>query len=197
MFIKNSVFIKSCASFDDLPKDDVKEVIFLGRSNVGKSSFINSFCNQNKLAKISQTPGKTRLLNLFSINNNLFRLVDSPGYGYAKIAVSLKDSFLKLMDDYLKESSNLKLCCLLLDMRRTPNQGDIDLYNFLKYYKKSVLIIGTKEDKLKRNDIIKQTKIIKSAIGFNEDDKFIITSSLNKLNIIKVQEYILNFLATC
>ena len=178
---KNAEFITSAVSKKQWLNDDKLEFCLLGRSNVGKSTFINFLTNRNKLAKVSSAPGKTRMLNFFSINNNSFRIVDAPGYGFSRISNDIKVSFYKLMEEYLVQRENLVFVALLLDLRRVPNSDDIDIYNFLKFHKIKVIVIGTKLDKLKRNDIKKNVNIIKRKINFNDADYFVKISSFAKL----------------
>ncbi len=158
--IKNIEFLTSCASDAQWPEDDIPEVCFLGRSNVGKSSFINAITNYRNIARVSSVPGKTRLLNFFKINNNTIRFVDVPGYGYAKVNKSIKVKFSKMIDTYLLNRTNLRLVILLLDYRHKPSKDDIDMYKYLQHYKIRTIIIATKSDKLKRNDLSKNKKII-------------------------------------
>ncbi|KNG79705.1 ribosome biogenesis GTP-binding protein YihA/YsxC [Mycoplasma sp. HU2014] len=181
--IKQAVFIKSAADRSGWIDDQISEICFVGRSNVGKSSFINSLTNNNKLAKVANTPGKTRLLNFFDINKSQFRLVDAPGYGYAKINDATKIQFAKMMQDYFVNRKNLKGVFMLVDLRHKPTKDDIQMYEFLKYYNIKVVIVGTKLDKLKRNEYSKNEQMIKQTLGFVSSDSFIKISNLNKTNI--------------
>lgn len=181
--IKQAVFIKSAADRSGWIDDQINEICFVGRSNVGKSSFINSLTNNNKLAKVANTPGKTRLLNFFDINKSQFRLVDAPGYGYAKINDATKIQFAKMMQDYFVNRKNLKGVFMLVDLRHKPTKDDIQMYEFLKYYNIKVVIVGTKLDKLKRNEYSKNEQMIKQTLGFVSSDSFIKISNLNKTNI--------------
>ncbi|AJM71880.1 ribosome biogenesis GTP-binding protein YihA/YsxC [Mycoplasma yeatsii] len=181
--IKQAVFIKSAADRSGWINDEISEICFVGRSNVGKSSFINSLTNNNKLAKVANTPGKTRLLNFFDINKSQFRLVDAPGYGYAKINDATKIQFAKMMQDYFVNRKNLKGVFMLVDLRHKPTKDDIQMYEFLKYYNIKVVIVGTKLDKLKRNEYSKNEQMIKQTLGFVSSDSFIKISNLNKTNI--------------
>ncbi|PPE06310.1 ribosome biogenesis GTP-binding protein YihA/YsxC [Mesoplasma corruscae] len=180
---KQSVFIKSAADKSGWIEDEIPEILFVGRSNVGKSSFINSLANNKKLAKVANTPGKTRLLNFFDINNSLFRLVDAPGYGYAKIAKDAKMRFAEMMEEYFDERENLKAIVMLVDLRHKPTNDDQEMYHFLKSSNKRVLIIGTKLDKLKRNEIIRNEKLIKETLNFNPNHTFIKVSNENKVGL--------------
>ncbi len=163
--IKNIEFLTSCASEVQWPMDDIPEVCFLGRSNVGKSSFINAITNYRNIARVSSTPGKTRLLNFFKVNNNTIRFIDVPGYGYAKVNKTIKKQFSKMIDDYLLNRSNLKLVVLLLDYRHKPNKDDLDMYNYLRFYNLNTIIVATKSDKLKKNDLTKNKKIILNTLS--------------------------------
>lgn len=136
--------------------------------------------NRRQLAKVSQTPGKTRMLNFFSINNNQFRIVDAPGYGFAKVNNQQKLAFSKMMEEYLSSRSNLVFVCLLVDLRHNPTSDDITMYEYLKHYQIPIVIIGTKLDKLKKNDIKKIEQKIKTMLNFNPADYFIKTSSEKK-----------------
>ncbi|AEM68799.1 ribosome biogenesis GTP-binding protein YihA/YsxC [Mycoplasma putrefaciens] len=192
--IKQAVFIKSAADRSGWIDDDVAEICFVGRSNVGKSSFINSLTNNNKLAKVANTPGKTRLLNFFDINKNQFRLVDAPGYGYAKISDNMKIQFAKMMQDYFTNRKNLKGVFMLVDLRHLPTKDDIRMYQFLKYYNIAVVIIGTKLDKLKKNQYLKNEQQIKQALGFDPKDSFVKVSNLDKTNISECYDKIIKLL---
>ncbi|WP_338968485.1 ribosome biogenesis GTP-binding protein YihA/YsxC [Spiroplasma endosymbiont of Lonchoptera lutea] len=194
MKITKSVFLKGAINKEQWIDDEISEVLLLGRSNVGKSTFINSLCNNKQLAKVSSSPGKTQMLNFFAINNNEFRFVDCPGYGFAKISKSIKKQFVKMMDTYLLERKNLKLAILLLDLRRTPNADDLLMFNFLRERNINILIVTTKLDKLKKNDINKQEKIIKETLLIINDIDIIKTSSISKMGydavLEKITEYI-------
>ncbi|ATZ17350.1 GTP-binding protein [Williamsoniiplasma luminosum] len=192
--IKTATFIKSAADKSGWIDDGVDEICFVGRSNVGKSTFINAITNQNKLAKTSSAPGKTRLLNFFNINNGQFRIVDAPGYGYAKVNLAQKMAFGEMMDDYLTNRNNLVGVCMLVDMRHDPTADDLQMYNFLKEVDLKVLMIGTKLDKLKKNDIQKNEKSIKKILNFDENDTFLKVSNTNKTNINLVYNVLVELL---
>ena len=172
------------------PENDLPEICLAGRSNVGKSSFINTITNHSKLAKVSGTPGKTRTLNFFNINDEL-RLVDVPGYGYAKVNDKIKESFGDMLDTYLRERDVLKGLVLIVDYRHKPTHDDKMMYDYAKHYHIPVIVVATKEDKLKRNDLKKNEKIIKDTLGFDKNDIFLRFSSLNKVGIDEVWEKIL------
>ncbi len=179
MRIKKSDFITSAVKKDQYPIDNRVEVAFVGRSNVGKSSLINSLTNRKKLAKVSQTPGKTRLVNFFLINED-FYLVDLPGYGYAKVSKAEKDSWGKTVEMYLNDREQLKRVVLLVDSRHKPTGDDIIMHEWIKHFGYDVIVVATKSDKLTRNELNKNEKIIKETLKLNPDDKLYFFSSLNK-----------------
>ncbi|ATG97371.1 ribosome biogenesis GTP-binding protein YihA/YsxC [Mesoplasma lactucae] len=188
--VKWSEFIKSAAGIEGWIDDDIPEVLFVGRSNVGKSSFINALTNNKKLAKISSTPGKTRLLNFFDINKGLFRIVDAPGYGYAKVNGKMKEQFSDMMNQYMETRPNLKLVVMLVDLRHKPTTDDLGMYKYLKYYQLPVVVVGTKLDKLKQNEIKKNEKMIRDTLELKPSDGFIKISNTDKRNVNEVYDEI-------
>ncbi len=184
-------YLASAAWKSQWPDHVLPEIVLSGRSNVGKSSFINTITNHSKLAKVSSTPGKTRTLNFFDINHEVC-LVDVPGYGYAKVNDKIKESFGDMIDTYLRERSLLKGLVLIVDYRHKPTRDDIEMYEYAKYYEIPVIVVATKEDKLKRNDLKKNEKIIKDTLNFDKRDKFVRFSSLNKVGIDQVWDEILH-----
>ncbi|MFL0194524.1 ribosome biogenesis GTP-binding protein YihA/YsxC [Clostridium sp. WILCCON 0269] len=194
MEIKQAEFITSAVYPDQYPKDDKVEIAFVGRSNVGKSSLINVLTNRKKLVKVSGTPGKTRLINFFLINEQ-FYFVDLPGYGYAKVSKTEKQNWGKVIEDYLKGREQLKRVILLLDCRHKPTNDDITMYKWLKYYNYQTIIIATKADKISKNQLYKNLKIIKDTLKPDVEDKILIFSSLNKQGkeeFLEVLEDIMN-----
>ena len=188
--IHKAQFMLCAAWKSQWPENDLPEICLAGRSNVGKSSFINTITNHSKLAKVSGTPGKTRTLNFFNINDEL-RLVDVPGYGYAKVNDKIKESFGDMLDTYLRERDVLKGLVLIVDYRHKPTHDDKMMYDYDKHYHIPVIVVATKEDKLKRNDLKKNEKIIKDTLGFDKNDIFLRFSSLNKVGIDEVWERII------
>lgn len=179
MRIKQSEFITSAVKREQYPLDNRVEVAFVGRSNVGKSSIINALTNRKKLAKVSQTPGKTRLVNFFLINND-FYLVDLPGYGYAKVSKSEKESWGKTIEMYLTGREQLKRVVLLVDSRHKPTGDDIMMYEWFKHFGYNVVVVGTKSDKITKNELKKSEKVIKDTLKLCADDKLYFFSSLKK-----------------
>lgn len=188
--INTAEFVLCAAWKSQWPENDLPEICLAGRSNVGKSSFINTITGYGKLAKVSGTPGKTRTLNFFNINNQL-RLVDVPGYGYAKVNNKIKESFGEMIDTYLRDREVLKGLVLIVDYRHKPTRDDIEMYEYAKYYEIPVIVVATKEDKLKRNDLKKNEKLIKETLGFDKNDIFLKFSSLKKTGIDEVWDEIL------
>lgn len=188
--IKKAEFVLCAAWKSQWPENNLPEICLAGRSNVGKSSLINTITNHSKLAKVSGTPGKTRTLNFFNINDEL-RLVDVPGYGFAKVHDKIKESFGEMIDRYLKERDTLKGLVLIVDYRHKPTRDDIEMYQYAKYYQIPVIVVATKEDKLKRNDLKKNEKLIKETLSFDKDDMFVRFSSLSKTGIEEIWDCIL------
>ena len=147
-------------------------------------------CNRKSLARVSSTPGKTRTLNFYDINHEL-RFVDVPGYGYAKVNDHTNLQFGEMMETYISERKNLKAMILLVDLRHNPTADDISMYEFVKYYDLPVILVATKEDKVKRSEVKKNENKIKEKLNFREDDVLIRFSSLKKLNVDRVWEEIL------
>lgn len=168
MVIDNVEFLTSVASFDKLPTVDI-EIAIAGKSNVGKSSFINFISGNSKLARTSKDPGRTRLINYFKVNRGQFYFVDLPGYGYAEVSRQMKEQWGKLMNDYLSSSPSLKHVFLLLDVRHNPGEHDLQLIHFLYYYNIPYTIVATKCDKLSRAQLSRQLPILaagaKTAVG--------------------------------
>lgn len=178
MILRSIEFITSAVKVSDYPKDDLPQIVFAGRSNVGKSSFINSLLNVKNIARVSQTPGKTRLINFFMVNKD-FYLVDIPGYGYANVSKTELIRFAEMIDEYLA-NSRIALGILLLDIRRIPNEDDLLMYNYFKEVGFNTLIILTKADKLSNNQRQKQIKLIKAKL--DENIKIITYSTQTKEN---------------
>ena len=190
MNVKQADFVKSAVYEKDYPEQlNNMEFAFVGRSNVGKSSLINSITGRKKLAKTSKTPGRTQLINYFKINNEFF-IVDLPGYGFAKVPKEMKAEWGKTMDRYIA-SPRKKLVFVLLDIRRIPSQEDIEMLVYLDHHDIPFKIIFTKIDKVSNNEKFKVMKEIKKKIEFHNEDVFF-HSSLSDNG----KEDILNFIET-
>lgn len=162
------------------PTDNKCEFLLVGRSNVGKSSFINTLINRKNFARTSARPGKTQTLNFYNINNS-FYLVDVPGYGFASVSKERQQKFGMMIEEYITNRDNLKEVFLLIDFRHKPTNDDLLMYNFLKYYNLNITIIATKVDKIGKTLREKQEKLIKDTLGITENDNFILFSSSTKL----------------
>lgn len=178
MNIVNAQFVTSIANKKNILKTSLPEIAVSGRSNVGKSSFINMLANRNKLAKTSSTPGKTRLINYFNFDNK-FMLVDLPGFGYAQISKEEQIKWGELIEGYLKESENLKRVLQLIDIRHLPTANDIQMVNFLYYNNIPFNVILTKADKLSKTQIAKQRDVISRALKMTANDVYV-TSAVKK-----------------
>ncbi len=193
MEIVKSEFIISAVNNKGINNEGLNEFMFCGRSNVGKSSFINALCNRKNLARTSQNPGKTQTLNIYLIND-MFYFVDVPGYGYARVSKSMLDSFGKMIEDYLTKSEFLKCVFLLVDFRHTPSEDDLLMYNFLKYYNKKVVVIATKADKVKNKDRKSNKEAIIKKLNLTKEDTLIITSSETKEGLYLVKEELAKYM---
>ncbi len=171
------------------PTDNKREFLLLGRSNVGKSSFINTLIERKNFARTSSKPGKTQTLNFYLVNKE-FYLVDVPGYGYASVAKETQKKFGIMIENYLQTRENLKCVFLLIDYRHKPTEDDILMYNFLKYYNLNIKIVATKYDKVPKNSRIKQDKLIKETLKLSENDTFIPFSTITKKGRNEVLEII-------
>ncbi len=178
MEIKNANFYISVADSRKLVEDDKKQIAFVGRSNVGKSSLLNALVRQKKLAKTSQTPGRTRLINYFLINNE-FYFVDLPGYGFAKGNKQEVSSWQDLIEPYLVNNSNLKCVCMLVDSRLNPMDSDKQMQVVLDYYKIPYIVIATKADKLTKSECGKVKSTIANALGLGTDNIIVSSSKTN------------------
>jgi len=182
MEIKQSEFIISAVKPAQYPTDNRVEYAFVGKSNVGKSSLINTITNRRKLVKVSGTPGKTRLINFFLINNE-FYFVDLPGYGYAKVAKVEKAKWGRMIEDYLISRPQLQKVALLVDVRHKPTQDDIMMHQWIKHFGYEVVIVATKQDKLNRAELVKSNKVIRETLALDDSEEIINFSSLKKTGI--------------
>ena len=162
-----------------LPETSFPEVAFAGKSNVGKSSLINSLMNRKSYARTSSQPGKTQTINFYNINDCMY-LVDLPGYGYANASPAVKAKWGKMIEKYLRKSANLKQVFLLVDIRHDPSENDKMMYNWIVDNGFRPVIIATKLDKLKRSQVAKHVKAVRTGLGLREDDILIPFSSETK-----------------
>lgn len=162
-----------------IPDTEYPEVAFAGKSNVGKSSLINSLMNRKSYARTSSQPGKTQTINFYNINDCMY-LVDLPGYGYANASPAVKAKWGKMIEKYLRKSANLKQVFLLVDIRHDPSENDKMMYNWIVDNGFRPVIIATKLDKLKRSQVAKHVKAVRTGLGLREDDILIQFSSETK-----------------
>lgn len=178
VIITQAKYIASAVRADQYPERKLKEIVFIGRSNVGKSSLINSLSRVGGLARVSGTPGKTQTINYYELSAKLpkeeerrdFYLVDLPGYGYAKTGKENRIRWAKFIDEYLIKSEQLQFVCQLIDIRHAPMESDIDMFRWLVKHQLPVLIIATKSDKLSKNQVQKNIAQIKKCLGVPELD---------------------------
>ncbi|MBQ9011505.1 MAG: YihA family ribosome biogenesis GTP-binding protein [Bacilli bacterium] len=180
MKIKSVNLTISAVRRSQFPTDELPEYLLIGRSNVGKSSFINTLINRKNFARISGRPGKTQTINFYNVNEQ-FYLVDAPGYGYANTSKAKRKKFGLMIEDYIVNRKNLKQVFLLIDFRHRPTNDDILMYNYLKYYKIPVTIVATKADKVGITSHQKQRNLILEDLDLVVGDDFILFSNVSKL----------------
>ena len=189
MKIRSAEITMSAVNKSQYPAEGIPEIALVGRSNVGKSSTVNTLLNRRNFARTSQTPGKTRLINFFLLNKD-FYLVDLPGYGYAKVSKKEKASWGATIERYLLNRGPLKKVVLLVDCRHKPTADDVQMYEWIKHYGYEVVVIATKSDKISNNQIGKSEKLIKETLGLPKDHKLKFFSSLNKKGKDELVDYL-------
>ena len=173
-----------CGNVRQFPEESLPEIAFAGKSNVGKSSLINSLLGRkgtgrNGLARTSAVPGKTRTINWFDIDQSLY-FVDLPGYGYAKISKAEQARWGKVIETYLSRRSTLKAVLLLVDIRHAPSKQDVEMYDYLRHYGLDGIVVATKADKISRNQMQKQIKLIRQTLGLDQEDLVLPVSALKR-----------------
>ena len=179
MIVKNAELETVCGVTSKLPRNTKPEIAFAGKSNVGKSSLINSLVNRKALARTSSSPGKTQTINYYNVNNDLY-FVDLPGYGFAKVSKTEQKKWGVMIENYLNTSEQLRAVFLLVDIRHKANANDVQMYEWIKQMGFSPIIIATKLDKLKRSQVDKSVKILKESLGVDKDTMLIKFSSKTK-----------------
>jgi GTP-binding protein len=169
MIVKSAAFITSAVKPDQYPEARFPEVAFAGRSNVGKSSLINTLVNRKRRVKTSATPGRTQLINFFSVNDNLF-LVDLPGYGYARVPAAVKRKWGPMIETYLKGRQRLSAVVLIMDIRRLPGIEEQNFIDWLNLYRRTPVLVLTKADKLSKIKRKKQARAVGAALGVDESE---------------------------
>lgn len=179
MDVHSAQIVISAVSPKQYPQSKLPEIALAGRSNVGKSSFINTLLNRKNLARTSSKPGKTQTLNFYLVEDQ-FHFVDVPGYGYAKVSKTERAKWGEMIETYLTKRENLCAVISLIDFRHEPTKDDIQMYDFFKYYQIPVIIMATKIDKVPRGKWNKQESIAKKALDFDPEDDFILFSAVTK-----------------
>lgn len=195
MKIISAEFIKSAVWPPQYPLATMPEIAFVGRSNVGKSSLMNTLVGRRKLAKTSNTPGRTQLINFFSVNGSI-SFVDLPGYGFAKVSQSIKKDWGDMIEVYLRERQNLAMVIFILDIRRDPSEDDLSLRDWLEHYRIPYIPILTKADKLSNNQAIVRKKLIEKSLGTNAQKKTILFSAKTQKGKGELWQFLENHLSS-
>lgn len=193
MNINNARFEKGAVKPEDYPQNEIPEITFVGRSNVGKSSLINSLLNRKNLARIASKPGKTREINFYNIDDVVY-FVDLPGYGYAKVSKDLKSSWGESIETYLKESKKLKLVIMLVDIRHTPSADDQMMANWLIASGLPFIVVATKKDKIPRAKIKERLSDITNSLELDANTMLIPFSSETKEGREEIMNHIVSIL---
>ncbi|EAC3774334.1 YihA family ribosome biogenesis GTP-binding protein [Listeria monocytogenes] len=189
MDVNNVELIISAVRPEQYPETDLPEYALAGRSNVGKSSFINTMIRRKSMARISQKPGKTQTLNFYKIEEALF-FVDVPGYGFAKVSKTEREKWGVMIETYITSREQLRGVIQIVDLRHKPTEDDRMMYEFLKYYDIPVIVVATKADKIPRSKWQKNAKIVRETLDFDPDDKFVLFSSETKMGIDEAWQFI-------
>jgi GTP-binding protein len=176
MKVTSSDIVISAVRPEQYPETELPEFALAGRSNVGKSSFINKMLNRKGLARISSKPGKTQTLNFYLINE-ILHFVDVPGYGYAKVSKSERAAWGKMIETYITSREQLRAVVMIVDLRHPPSQDDVMMYDFLKHYGIPCIVIATKADKIPRGKWQKYLKVTKETLDLDENDQIVLFSS--------------------
>ena len=179
MQIKSAEFIKSATRPAHYPPAQLPEIAFAGRSNVGKSSLINTLVNRKHLVKTSSTPGRTQLINFFDINQQIV-FVDLPGYGYAKVPQSVRKKWGPMIETYLSRRITLRVVVAIMDIRRTPQQEELNLLGWLSHYAISAIVVLTKTDKLSKSKSAQQYRRIAETLTLNPDDLILFSAKTRR-----------------
>ena len=188
MNFQNAAFESASGRVEQLPPSSVPEIVFSGRSNVGKSSLINKLLNRKSLARTSAQPGKTQTINFYNVNGCIY-LVDLPGYGYAKVSEKEKEAWGKMIERYLHQSAMLKAVFLLIDIRHEPSKNDKMMYDWILHQGYEPVIIATKLDKIKKSQLSKQLKVIREGLNLVSGTKVIPFSAKTKQGREEIWEF--------
>lgn len=193
MLVKSAEYIVSSTNKKNLLQHDKGEFVFIGKSNVGKSSFINALTNRKKLAFTSSKPGKTTTINYYLINNE-FYFIDVPGYGYASKEKVERLKFGKMLEDLMHDNQNIKTIFLIFDIRHEPTDDDVLMYQYLKYYNLPLTLVATKMDKIGSTLVQRHLKAIKNKLNIDENESIIPISSVTSKGISDVEKIIESYL---
>ena len=194
MIIKKAQLETVCGITSKFPENIEPELVFAGKSNVGKSSLINALMNRKSLARTSSQPGKTQTINYYKVNDEIY-FVDLPGYGYANANIEIKAKWGKMIEKYLHTSKQIKCIFLLIDIRHEPGKNDKQMYDWILHNGYQPVIIATKLDKLKRSQVAKCVKIVREGLGLSKEGVLIPFSSQTKQGKEEIYDFIENLLA--
>lgn len=189
MVIRSVELETVCGITSKLPENEHMEIAFAGKSNVGKSSLINGLLNRKSLARTSSSPGKTQTINFYNVNQELY-FVDLPGYGYAKVSLEVKEKWGRMIERYLNKSKQLQAVFLLIDIRHEPSENDVNMYNWIVHNGYHPVIIATKLDKIKRSQLQKHLKMIRTKLKVLPGTNIFPFSALNKQGREEIWDYI-------
>lgn len=194
MVIKNVSLETVIGVTSKIPENQLPEIAFAGKSNVGKSSLINALMNRKSLARTSAQPGKTQTINFYNINSELY-FVDLPGYGYAKVSKSEKEKWGRMVEKYLRQSKMLRAVFLLVDIRHDPSENDRQMYEWIKVNGYTPIVIATKSDKIKRSQLQKQLKAVRLGLGVEPENVIVPFSAQSKQGREEIYEIIESILS--
>ena len=194
MIIKKAQLETVCGITSKFPENSEPELVFAGKSNVGKSSLINALMNRKSLARTSSQPGKTQTINYYKVNDEIY-FVDLPGYGYANANIETKAKWGKMIEKYLHTSQQINCIFLLIDIRHEPGKNDKQMYDWILHNGYQPVIIATKLDKLKRSQVAKCVKIVRDGLGLPKEGVLIPFSSQTKQGKEEIYDFIENLLA--
>lgn len=189
MVIRSCNLETVCGPTSTLPKNDLPEVAFAGKSNVGKSSLINAVMNRKALARVSAQPGKTQTINFYNINDEIY-VVDLPGYGFAKASEKERERWGKMIETYLNSSDMIRAVFLLVDIRHAPSANDKQMFEWMDYVGYDPIVIATKADKIKRSQLDKQVKMLREGLGASKDTIIVPFSSQTKQGLDTIQDFL-------
>lgn len=189
MVIRSCNLETVCGPTSKLPKNDLPEVAFAGKSNVGKSSLINAVMNRKALARVSSQPGKTQTINFYNVNDEIY-VVDLPGYGFAKATEKERERWGKMIETYLNTSDQIRAVFLLVDIRHEPGANDKQMFEWMDYVGYDPIVIATKADKIKRSQLDKHVKMIREGLGADKETIIVPFSAETKQGLDTIQDFL-------